>query len=390
MGSGDTAPGEYLPIVFLQHHDFYLEDALPPSGPSPYYVRLVHGRVVSNYPIVPGLLNVPTFAVASWFGFDLQAQRFTLSHLTSAVVTALSAALMFLALSSVCRKRSTAVFFTCIYAFATCAWSVASRGLWQHGPGMMFLTGALVLLLYNKRRASLAGFFLGMAVFTRPANIVFALALSAYVLSARRKIAPAFFAWAAIPAFLLAWYSLVYWGSVLALGQGQGDSGFTGNVLIGLPGLLVSPGRGLFYFSPVFLFVIPEFLGIFRWPNWREPYIYMAASVLLSLLLFAAWGVWWGGHSYGYRLLLESIPFLILFLARAYERFIANNRFVASMFFAMLGLSICVQLVGLLSPCGYNYVPDDINKHTQRLWDYRDSEVIRCTKGLIRQIKLRF
>jgi len=63
-----------------------------------------------------------------------------------------------------------------------------------------------------------------------------------------------FAALGAIPLGLMGWYSAAVLGSVLALGQTQDASLFTGNPLIGLPGLLISPNRGLLVFTPLIAF----------------------------------------------------------------------------------------------------------------------------------------
>ena len=69
VGSGDTVPAELLPISLLNDHDFDFREFV--SGDLPYWFRLVRGRVVSNYPVLPGILNTPVYAAARLFGIDL-------------------------------------------------------------------------------------------------------------------------------------------------------------------------------------------------------------------------------------------------------------------------------------------------------------------------------
>ena len=156
--------------------------------------------------------------------------------------------------NKICKKQSTAILFALVYAFATCVWSVACRGIWQHGPSLLFITIAL-FLLFDSNIATIpyAGFFLGMAVFNRPVNIVIVLPLSIYIFHSYKVKFKEYLAWAAIPISLLCWYSYAYLGNIFTLGQVHALK-LTGNFWPGLAGLLISPNRGLFVLSPIFIF----------------------------------------------------------------------------------------------------------------------------------------
>ena len=253
------------------------------------------------------MLNLPVYAAADALGVDIWKRRRQLSFLSAAWIAALSAAFVFLALLRAGRREHTAILFSLVYAFGTCVWSVASRSIWQHGPSLLFISIALWLLYSpSGRGVPWAGFFLGLAVFNRPINLLIALPLAIFVLIHRRRRALAFTLLALIPASLLAWYSLSYYGRLDSLGQGQ--SFVSGNLLAGLAGILVSPARGLLVFSPIFIFV---FAGMARTLHDRraEPiYQYLAAAVALFLMAMAGWKMWWGGWSFGYRLLIEIVP----------------------------------------------------------------------------------
>ena len=82
VGSGDTEPAELLPISLLTHGSLDFNDFVSGSD-LPYAYRRVGGRVVSSYPIVAGLLNVPVYAAARLFGADLYTQRFRLSMISA-------------------------------------------------------------------------------------------------------------------------------------------------------------------------------------------------------------------------------------------------------------------------------------------------------------------
>jgi hypothetical protein len=86
---------------------------------------------------------------------------------------------------------------------------------------------------------------------------------------------------------------------------------------VGLLGALLSPGRGLVLFSPILL------LGLAGW--WfarlrRDPlFLLCNAWIGLQVLLVARNADWWGGWSYGPRLLTDCLPawFVLVVLSLA-------------------------------------------------------------------------
>lgn len=380
--TGDSVPNMLLPVSILTEGNLDLDEFFETQGEIvPYNFARRDGHMISFYPIVPGLLNVPAYWFAHRFlGWDWQPNLARLSKWTSATVAALSVTFMFLTLVAVCARLSTAVLLTTLYAFGTCCWSVAAQSLWQHGPSLLFLTAALALLVRPKSPwLPVAGFFLGMAVWNRPSNILFAAPLAVwFVMHHRDRRLIAFLLFAAIPAVLMTWYSCAYWGTPWAFGQGHGlggrhgiyENSFTGPFLPNLAGLLFSPARGLFVFSPMFLFAVPALFA-------GKPLIrYFAVGALLHLALYAMWRVWWGGHSFGYRLLIEMLPALILALAVAWEKWIAPRWWLQAAFWPAVIISIYLNFLGArYYPSGWNTDNDrNVNVHTERLWDWRDTE----------------
>jgi hypothetical protein len=379
-GSGDTEPAELLPISLLTEGNLDFNEFVS-SGDLPYPYRRVGGRVVSSYPIMAGLLNVPVYAAARVFGVDSYAQRARLSMITASLIAALSVLFLYLALLRVYESSGQALFFALVYAFGTCVWSVASRGLWQHTPSLLFLCAALWLLLEgDDRKIALAGLMLGLAVASRPTNVVLAAAGAAYVLLRRRRAFPLFAALALLPAALVALYSWTYLGDVLAFGQAYRPGGFTRHFLAGLAGLLVSPSRGLFVFSPVLLAGVAG--GVLVWRSKaQEPLRFLAGGALLLLALYSCWGTWWGGSGFGYRLILEIVPILILLLPLAWNRWIRRSPLGRWVFFVFLGFSIFAQFLGAhVYPSSFG---ENLDLEPARLWDVRESELVLCTRKLL-------
>jgi hypothetical protein len=377
VGSGDTKPAELLPIALLRGRGFDLSGLIDPNERYPYWYHRVGERIVSAYPVLPGLLNTPVFFAADRAGVDLAARRERLSLISSSILSALSVLFLYLALTRICARRGTAFFLAMVYAFGTCVWSVASRGMWQHGPSLLCLTAALALLLReDPREAAWSGLFLGLAVVNRPPNAALVAPLVLFVLLRRKGARGLFLALAAVPFVLHAAYARAYLGSPFASGYWIAYpeiSNFRGNPLVGLPGLLVSPSRGLFVFSPILLFAVAGAAIALRdrrrWPI--APYL--AAGTGLLVLLYSFWFSWWGGHTFGYRYLIEALPGLMVFLAIAWEERIARSRALAAAFALCLAWSVGVQVLGAyFQPSGFN---QRVDEDRSVLWSVRGSEL---------------
>src|SRR5437868_4969911 len=62
-GSYDTLPNELLPISILREHDLDFDEFVDPAATERLPFEQIGGHYVSDYPILPGLLNLPAYAV---------------------------------------------------------------------------------------------------------------------------------------------------------------------------------------------------------------------------------------------------------------------------------------------------------------------------------------
>ena len=391
-GAIDTQPAELLPISLLTEGDLDFDEFQKKDEPLPYCFVPVNGRIVSAYPVLTGLINVPSYAIARVLGVDLMAERITLSKLTAIAVTVGAVVALFFALTAVSTDAS-AFGFALLSAFGTGLWSVSSMAVWQHGVSVLMISLALVVLLRSDGRGlSWAGLCLGCAVWARPTNLAVALPVAVYVAWMWRDRLLGFLAGAAVPAVLMGIYAHVYWGSIMtggaayrAGGGGTGPfvAGMDGSLLAGLAGVLISPSRGLFVFTPVLLFALPAALRA-----WRSPlYAALAAGSLGVILLTAKWRIWWGGHSFGPRLLTDILPILVVFLALSW-RSIAASRVRLAGFAVAAVLSVYVQVLGVyMYPTQWNISPTNIDDDRGRLWDVRDTELRRAHRNLLGLIR---
>ncbi len=381
---GDTAPAELLPLSILDHHTLTFDWTAHDPGLTPrhdtgalYSFTNVGGHIISTYPIVPGLLNVPVYVLARWRGIELIEGRYLLSMITASLLTAASVVFVFLTLLNTCERRSSAILFTLVYAFGTSAFGMAIRGMWQHGPSLFFLSLGMWLLARDTAGSiALAGLPLGFAVWNRPTNTILVAALALFVLARRRHAALAFAVLGAIPIALMLAYSQVYWGSMRNLGQySVNGAWFSTPFIEGLGGILVSPSRGLLIFSPIFVFAPLAVRRVLI----RPLVAWSAAALPLFFLLYAKWYSWFGGWCFGYRLLTEAIVPLTLLLAVWWERR-PWPRVTGALFTVALAWSVYTNVLGAyIYPCGFNWEPNRINEHQERLWSWSDGEIARCS-----------
>ena len=387
LGSGDTHPAELLPIALLEGRGFDLTGLVDPAEKYPYWYRRVGDRLVSNYPVLPGLLNVPAYAIAKAGGIDLVANRERLSLVTASLLCALSALFLFRILERIGSRRGDALVLTLLYAFGTCVWSVASRAMFQHGPSLVLLTAAIWLLLRDRISVAASGLLIALAVVNRPSNVVVVAPLVLFVLRRRRDALPLFLLLASVPLILHVGYSSVYLRTPFSTGYWNSIpevANFRGNPFVGFVGLLISPSRGLFVFSPFLLFAIAGAAIAIRHSERWPIAPYLAAGSLLLVLLDAKWSIWWGGHTFGYRLLIEAIPGAMVLVAIAWDRVRMRPGWMTALL-ACGVWSIGVQALGVrYQPSGFNQLVD---RDPSVLWSVRDSEIAISTQKALAELR---
>jgi len=372
-GGGDVVPAELIPIAVLHGHGFYLDEFRGSSTDLPYYFSTRQGRVISNYPILPGVVNVPAFTAARVVGWDLYHHRQRLSWLTAVSLTSASVVFFCLWIMRLGISNRQAFWWTLVYSLGTGAWSIGSTSINQHGPSLFFLTLGSYFMTFELPVALVAsGLAFGFAVMNRPANIALVLPLAVFVIWRSRSRAGWFIGGAAVPAGLLAWYSTAYWGTVTSLGQGPAIL-FHGAVLKGMVGLLFSPARGLFVFSPIFLLSLLAIPFVLRRGGL---YVAICCGLAFSLLLYSRWSMWWGGGSFGYRLLTEHSPFLVLLAATFWAQH--GGKVLLAVVVALGSLSVFIHGLGaFLYPSGWE---EGIDTMTSKLWEVSDTELTRLSR----------
>jgi hypothetical protein len=404
ISSQDTVPNRVLPYEVLAHGRLDLDrwfHEWPATVPLPFWIQRVGQHYRSSYPLAPALLAVPVYAGPVLLGAgNGWAVLNALSKLTSSLLAALSVPFVYLAARELCRRESVgegaALATAAVYAVATPTWAVASQGLWGHAPAQLGLAVSLwALLRPGAPRASLviAGVAAGVMVASRPSTGLVAMVIAAYaVLSRGRTGLLCAGALGAVLALVLA-HNMAVFGSLQGgyaeLHRTHAEhhgvaSAWGGSLAAGLAGVLVSPSRGLFVYAPVLLFAVA---GLATWLVRRRGGLLACAAVATAVGIgtIAQFSVWWGGHSFGPRLLADIMPAVALGLVPIWPAIIRRPPWRA-LFAVAFAVSVVVEIVGAFyfpSPrdVDWDVSPRDIDFAHERLWDWRDPQLLRLIRN---------
>jgi hypothetical protein len=178
---------------------------------------------------------------------------------------------------------------------------------------------------------------------------------------------------------LLAPFFLPSRGSAAGLSLGAG-------FVPAIAGQLFSPSRGLFVYCP---FVLCSLAG--AWIALRapaHPLERLAGAVVAGhALLIAAYGDWFGGHSFGPRYFADVAP-LLVFLLLPYLRWLRDQpaplrRAGAAALFVVSLTSVWIHSRGATVWATYewNTRPVDVGAAPARLWDWSDPQFLRGLPG---------
>ncbi len=219
-------------------------------------------------------------------------------------------------------------------------WWYQSRGLFSEvGAGAFLITG-LCLMAYDKPYASSTA--LAVSILFRPTNI---LALPVWAVSAWRKpraaIGSALIVIAA--GAFLCWFNYIRFGSILNFGYAS--ERFGGPFFKNLEGVLFSPGRSPFVYSPILVLAIPGTWLLLR----KQPILALICLVVIAAYVFTVARLfnWAGGTSWGARLITPTVPLFGVLLAPTVD-YIWKNKLLAAAALLLGFAGFSVQMLALL------------------------------------------
>ena len=325
----------------------------------PYTLIGQDGQTYSKYGLGQSLAALPLYLL----GMAWRAATGTghaprsAALLLNSLLTAGTAGLLLLLVRDLRYSTRAATLVAIAFALCSPAW-VYTHTFFSEPLVTFLLTGAALGMVRLAQRGRtrwlvLAGGALGLAVLTR-VNAVAALpAIGLYLVLTWRGLqtppgvilrqAVAAVLGFSLGAGLMLLYNTLRFGAPFDFGYHT--SNWQTPFLRGLYGLTLSPGKGLLWYAPV---IVLGLLGLRpfsrRWP--RETVLFVGIS-LGYLFLHSFYTYWEGGWSWGPRLLLPALPFILLPSAAILSRKVQSQVFeLALSLFLVCGLLIQIPAVG--------------------------------------------
>jgi hypothetical protein len=358
-----------------------------------YQLDRVRGNVVYCYPNGTSILSIPFVGLMNVLGVHCYGQDGRYLPLGEGIMQRLLAALLMAGFTVVVFNTALqmlgvgpSLIVAVGAAFGTQIWSTASRVMWSH-TWLIFLGGLAAYYLLGretgrtKRAHPIAlATLLSWMYFVRPTGAIPIICITVYTFLFCRN---GFICYALTG---LAWFGGFVVYSWFTFGKLIPDYYLDSRISIDsiattLPAILISPSRGLFIFMPALIFVfylLIRYRTTIRYPRLA---VLSLSIVAIQTVLVALWPVWWGGYSYGPRLLADAIPWLVLLaiLGCAARLRSANNakfsRAEIATALSLLALSIAINGRGAISvaPVRWN-VAVDIDRHPERVWDWSNPQ----------------
>ena len=284
------------------------------------------GQTYPQYTHAQSLLEIPLYLIGSILGgpaTTLSAVALTrfFTSLFNSILTALTGWLIALFARRLGLSVRLSLGLSLAYVFGSMALAYTHTNFSE--PLLVFLLLGGAYALYSARldpqRARrwlfIGGCALGLACYTRERSAIMLPAFCLYVFMIRRGdwrswlifLIPIGLAGAAIGA-----WNWLRFGSPLITSYAawQPETGFGTPIVVGLYGLLLSPGKGLLLYNPIAWLGLSGLATLFR-RQFAEALLF-SLSLLVPVLFFARYDLWTGGWNWGPRYLLPALPFLIL------------------------------------------------------------------------------
>lgn len=404
LGSGDTIPARLLPFNILSGNGLYFDNYvnfLQNKYHTIYYFQQFNGHYISSFPILTGLITLPLYLpfyiylslcgvvdINSLYNISTVLQKFSASFLAS-----LSVVLFFILINRISTNHKISAAFALIFAFATQTFSISSQALWQHGTANLFMIISQIYLIkalaseYSKRKL----FYLCSLVFallsfwSRPNFFLFGIIILILICLKEKSGKTLFFLFSLLGFIFLLSYNFYFFHSVFGGYANQIATFNLSSPISSFVGILFSPARGVIFYTPIFVF---SFISIFfrkqinKMPKNLQIIFYLNyLYFILGFIINCFWGCWWGGHSWGDRLLTDIAVSAIILCYFFYLNI--HNRLLKLVFYLFVIYSVLTQVIGVCcySNSKWDSYPNNIDLNTNRLWDFIDNPILRSVKA---------
>jgi hypothetical protein len=397
IASYDSQPTKYAARELLSRGTLALNHVVgstPQLMERPAFVAARDGRYRSAYSPAPAIaaaaITWPLWKSGLVDIRDPQGPKL-IAVMGASFLTACAVALAFVTARREL-SRTRALLLALALGLGTGYWSTISQTLWQHETAVFGLALGVFGLALARERQSVAtlaiiGIGLGIAGASRPQLSPAIAVVLAGVFAAvppRRAWIPAAIA-AAFAASLVA-SNLRWFGNPLGAAAllealhptiHATERTFDPSVA-GFAGLLVSPSRGLLVYSPIVLITLAGIRALIA-GGWQSATRWCALAAAAQYAFYGCYSVWWAGHTYGPRYMLDVLPLLVPLATAGLAR-LQPRRPATVLAIVALTWSILVAGTGafVFPHERWNTDPSDVDRHHERLWDWNDPQILRC------------
>ena len=333
------------------------------------------------------------------------------------ILGALLAVLFYATARLLAYRRRVALALTALLAFGTSLWPDVLSNLEHTMESLFLLAAAYAALRYTvvsavghrrSREGRLwlvaMGLAAGLVFVTRVAGVIALPLLAVYLLLLHRRRWPrarrrplardlALFGLSALPAVVVnAVYDTIRFGSPLLTNPPtKPDHSLGFPPWLGLPDLLISPGKGLLWYTPAVLLLV-----LAARPFWRRcplPAVLFALICGGYLLFYSNVTYWHGDPAWGPRYLYATLPYLILPLGEVFGRWRTYRIPLRGVLVGVLALSFLVQFSAVTVSYwrSFHYVfatnPDQVDHYTwgfnlNDFWTPEQSPLLLSLRGV--------
>ncbi|PIQ96182.1 MAG: hypothetical protein COV67_10695 [Nitrospinae bacterium CG11_big_fil_rev_8_21_14_0_20_56_8] len=352
QGSIQSSDGKimyFLTQAVIEHHQFNLSDYFDGSTVERF----------SKYGLGMSVLAIPFYVaglgLSKVLGIDPVFTTTFCVSLINAWVTALSCLMVFrFGRDRFNFRYRTAWVLSLAFGLSTPAWVYSEDFMSEPATTLVLLCAAYLITdprpALKNQNLLWAGIFLGLGLLFRAST---AIALPGFLLylaltgghRGGEKYCDllADLARFTLPLLLflcvIFFYNFVRYQNIFVSGY---EKGFGPWLFKGLYGILFSPGKSMFLYAPVLMLGCAGIPGFFRSrPGSALLFVWI---ILAHLMLFSCWHSWFGGLSWGPRLMLVTFPFLVLPAGFLLE---SNPRVFNTPVAYLIALGILIQIPGV-------------------------------------------
>ncbi|MFO7946139.1 MAG: hypothetical protein R6V19_04920 [Armatimonadota bacterium] len=252
-----------------------------------------------------------------------------------------------------------------MYGLATMAWPYSKTYFSDPLSGLLVLLAVWYLWKGRENNSvgqvAAAGGVMALAMLTRHFNLLVAASLVIFLFiphpgrkmdwKSSLKLVAAYGAVALLGALIWGWYNWVRYGDFLRVVGPAYDLGLGKNPpWTGMAGLLVSPGYGLIWYTPISLLAIHGYRLLWRrMPGFTLLSIFL---IVFHILVYATFVHWSGMWCWGPRFLMAVMPLIGVGIAVALSKWEEWTVWARAATVTLVGVSVAVQILA----CSIYYV----------------------------------